>query len=139
MILSYVNALALASRCPASQGTNTSSFGFVDKWNSAITRLRTGEILRFENTAHNLFSCGVSGRSTYISRLSTSRVAGGLALVSATPLRSTMAPVRQHVFLAHTAENIYLVTSLPPEIRCSSASHLTALLQETVSMSNTAP
>ena len=96
-------------------------------------------MLRFENTTHNLFSCGVFSWSTYISRISTSRVAGFLGIVSATPLRSTMAPVRQHLVLARTVELTRLVTSFPPETRCSSASHLTALLQETVSMSSTAP
>ena len=140
MHLSYFNAFTLASRCPASQETNTTSIGFRGKMEFGhITRLRTGEMLRFENTTQHLFSCGVSGRCTYISRLSTSRVAGCLALVSATPLRSTMAPVRQHVFLARTAELTYLVTSFPPETRCSSGSLLTALLQKTVSISSTAP
>jgi len=145
MHLSYVNAFTLASRCPASQETNTSSIRFRGKMDFGHkTRLRKGEILLFENTTHNIFSCCVSSWSTYISRLSTSRLAGlasGLVtpIVSATALRSTMAPVRQHLFLARTAVLTYLVTSLPPETRCSSASLLTTVLQETVSMSSTSP
>ena len=140
MHLSYVNVFTLASRCPASQETNTSSIKFRGKMEFGhITRLRMGEILRFENTAHNRFSCCVSSWSAYISRLSTSRIAGLVAIVSATPLRSTMAPVRQHLVLTRTVELTYLVTSFPPETRCSSASLLTTLLQETVSMSSTTP
>ena len=134
MHLSYVNAFTLASRSPASQETNPSSIKIRGKMDfGPITLLSKGEILRFENTTHNRFSfcvC-VSSWSAYISRLSTSRLvclAAGLgAVVPATSLRSTMAPVRQHLVLARTAELTYLVTSLPPETRCSSASLLTTL------------
>ena len=138
MDLFYRNAFTLASCCLASQETNTSSIRFRGKMDFChITRL--GDILRFENTARNLFSCCVSSWSTYISRLSTSRLTGLVAVVPATTLRSTMAPVRQHLVLACTAELTYLVTSLPPETRCSSASLLTTFLQKTVSMSSTTP
>ena len=50
-----------------------------------------------------------------------------------------MAPVRQHLFLARTAELTRLVTSLPPETRCSSASLLTTQKQNAVSISRTTP
>ena len=56
MHLFYVNVFTLASCCPASQETNTSSIGLCGKMEFGhITRLRTGDILRFENITHNLF------------------------------------------------------------------------------------
>ena len=60
-----------------------------------------------------------------------------MASTAMTALRSTMAPVRQHLFLAHSADLTRLVTSLPPETRCSSASLLIPQQQKAVSMSRT--
>ena len=137
MHLSYVNVFTLASRCPASQETNTSSIGFLGKIEVGHITLSTrGYVLRFENSGRNLFSCCVSSWSTYISRLSTSTLLC-MASTAATALRSKMAPVRQHLFLALTVELTRLVTSLPPETRCSSASLLIPQQQKAVSMSRT--
>ena len=137
MHLSYVNVFTLASRCPASQETNTSSIGYRGEIEFGhITLSATGYILRFEYTARNLFSCGVSSWSAYTLRVS---ISSSTAIVPTTALRSTMAPVRLHLFLAHTAELTYLVTSLPPETRCSSASLLMNRKQKAVSMSRTTP
>ena len=131
MHLSYVNVFTLASRCPASQETNTSSIGYRGEIEFGhITLSATGYILR------NLFSCGVSSWSAYTLRVS---ISSSTAIVPTTALRSTMAPVRLHLFLARTAELTYLVTSLPPETRCSSASLLMNRKQKAVSMSRTTP
>ena len=100
-----------------------------------ITLLTTGESLRF-GTPHIICFCNLSSWSTYTSRVS---ISSPRTIVPMTALRSTMAPIDQHLFLTRTAEVTRLVTSLPPETRCSSASLLITQKQKTVSMSLTTP
>ena len=100
-----------------------------------ITLSTTGEILRFE-TAHIICFCNLSSWSIYTSRVS---ISSPRMIVPMTALRSTMAPVRQHLFLARTVELTCQVTSLPPETCCLSALLLTIQKHVTVSVSCTTP